>query len=578
MQTEDNHTQQENNNLHTKPLVKKSESVFDEYYLHARPEVLELVPFSARRVLDVGCGAGGFGATLKNRQTVEVHGVELVAEAAQIAKKHLDHVRNKTIEDALPDLPESYYDCIVAADVFEHLIDPWAVLSTLKNKLAPGGKIIASIPNIQNWEVISDLMQGRWDYHNEGILDRTHLRFFTRKSVEELFWRAGLHITNLGTTVHGATTNTLIIKSLVKAGLSLKELTRDGQTYQFLIEAEIPKVTTTPKIAVVILNWNGKEDILECLASVKKIDYPNYEIVLVDNGSVDGSADAISKQYPAITLLQTGENLGYAGGNNVGIRWALEQGADYILLLNNDTIVATDLLSAFINATNLLPSGSILGAKIYFYDNPDTLWFAGGRWRSESNSFEHLGYGQPDSIEFNHKTEVDYITGCALFADAATFKEVGLLGEDFFLTYEETDWCYRAGAKDHKCIVIPEAKLWHKVSSSFGGADSPLVNYFMTRNKLLWAKKHLSYSSRMNLHKKSFRTLRCILLPSWGWVDADVSIGKQILWCFSSWLKTIKRNIANPINKSTLIGLRDYYLGRFGNCPSQVRKLGKLTH
>ena len=334
-------------------------------------------------------------------------------------------------------------------------------------------------------------------------------------------------------------------------------------------------IKTHPFIIIIILNWNGKEDTLECLASVKEFDYANYEIVVVDNGSSDGSVDAISKQYPDMTLLQTGENLGYAGGNNVGIRWALERDADYILLLNNDTIVATDLLSAFINATNLIPSGSILGAKIYFFDNPNILWFAGGRWSNDLNSCEHIGYGQPDGIEFNHKTEVDYITGCALFADAATFKEIGLLDDAFFLTYEETDWCYRARAKGHKCIVIPEAKLWHKVSSSFGGADSPIINYFITRNKLLWAKKHLSYLSRINLLKENLQTLRSILLPPWVWIDADLPLVKKMLWCFSTWLKAIKRNIANSINKSTLLGLRDYYLGKFGDCPNQVRKLRK---
>ena len=333
-----------------------------------------------------------------------------------------------------------------------------------------------------------------------------------------------------------------------------------------------------PKIAVIILNWNGKEDTLECLASVKKLDYSNYEIVLVDNGSTDDSVDTLSKQYPDMTLLQTGENLGYAGGNNVGIRWALEQGADYILLLNNDTIVSTDLLIAFINAANLLPSGSILGAKIYFYDRPDTLWFAGGRWQAEKNRFEHIGGGQLDSVEFSNTVQVDYITGCALFADAATFQDVGLLGDDFFLTYEETDWCYRAKTKGHKCIVIPEAKLWHKVSSSFGGADSPLVNYFMVRNKLLWAKKHLPYPIRIKLHEESLLSLRQILLPPWIWTYEDLPLAKKILWCFSTWLKTIKRNATNPINQSTLYGLRDYYLGRVGNCPNQVRKLGKSTH
>ena len=287
-----------------------------------------------------------------------------------------------------------------------------------------------------------------------------------------------------------------------------------------------------PRVFVIILNWNGRDDTLECIASIKEIDYSNYEIVVVDNGSVDDSVQAISKQYPEIMLLQTGENLGYAGGNNIGVNWALEKNADFILLLNNDTIVARNLLSSFVNAANQLPSGSILGAKIYFYDKPNTLWFAGARWRKESNCFEHIGCGQLDGIEFNHKIEVDYITGCALFADAVTFKEIGLLDEAFFLTYEETDWCYRAREKGHKCIVIPEAKLWHKVSSSFGGADSPLVNYFMTRNKLHWAKKHLTLLTRIKLHHESLASFLIIIVPPLVWATADLPLVKKIIDAF----------------------------------------------
>ena len=131
-----------------------------------------------------------------------------------------------------------------------------------------------------------------------------------------------------------------------------------------------------PRVFVIILNWNGRDDTLECIASIKEIDYSNYEIVVVDNGSVDDSVQAISKQYPEIMLLQTGENLGYAGGNNIGVNWALEKNADFILLLNNDTIVARNLLSSFVNAANQLPSGSILGAKIYFYDKPYLSYYA----------------------------------------------------------------------------------------------------------------------------------------------------------------------------------------------------------
>jgi GT2 family glycosyltransferase/2-polyprenyl-3-methyl-5-hydroxy-6-metoxy-1,4-benzoquinol methylase len=555
---------------HDDEMVTVSES--GAYYLHARPEVLELVPFTARRVLDVGCGAGGFSASLKARQSVEVHGVELVDQAAELARSHLDKVWNDTIEEALPKLPNAYYDCIVVADVLEHLVDPWNVLISLKGKLAAGGKIVSSIPNIQNWDVLAALIQGRWDYQNAGILDRTHLRFFTRKSVEELFWSAGLRITTFTTTVLGPLPPPRLLKTLAKVGLSANQLKQDGQTYQFLIEAEVPTQTTPPKVTAIILNWNGKEDTLECLASVRQLDYTNLEIVVVDNGSTDGSVDAISKQYPGVMLLQTGSNLGYAGGNNVGIKYALGHGADYVLILNNDVVVAPDFLTEFVNAANLLPTGSVLGAKLYSYDRPDTLCSLAGQWNSESSSFEYIGCNQKDGPLFECMLEVDYVIGCALFTSADSFRDVGLLDEKFFLNYEETDWCYRARANGHKCIVVPKAKLWHKVSSSFGGPDSPVHTYFMTRNELIWAKKHLPRFVRTKLHIRSMGKLRRILCPPFRLTTADLPLVKGLLWSFFSWLKTIKRNISNPANKAILVGLRDYYLGRYGDCPDQVRK------
>lgn len=539
------------------------------YYLHARPEVLELVPRTACKVLDVGCGAGGLSANLKARQSVEVHGVELVEKAAEHALNHMDRVWNSTIEEALPKLPDGYYDCIVIADVLEHLLDPWTVLADLKKKLAADGKLISSIPNIQNWGVLSELIQGKWDYRSEGILDRTHLRFFTRKSVQELFWNAGLRITNLSTTVSGPVPPRHMLKGLWRSELSANELERDGQVFQFLIEAEVPGLSNVPKVSVVILNWNGRKDTLECLTSVNKLNYPNYEIVVVDNGSTDDSVAAISHQHPNITLLQTGSNLGYAGGNNVGIRWALDHDAEFILVLNNDTIVSPDLLNAFVNAKDLLPASSVLGAKIFYQDNPNKLWFAGGRWNGGSRCIEHIGHNQMQSNEFNRIAEVDYITGCALFASASTFKEVGLLNESFYLTYEETDWCYRAREKRHICIFVPYAELWHKVSASFGGVESPLQLYFYSRNILLWAERHLPRSAYWSLFRKTFHdSIRFSLGTS-----QDGAMFKRLIWAFSSLWQRLRRDGHDATGRARYLGFRDYLLRRFGDCPDEVRHL-----
>lgn len=543
------------------------------YYLHARPEIVELIPITAQRILDVGCGAGGLSATLKARQTAEIHGVEIVEQAAAHARHHLDHVWNCGIEAALPELPDGYYDCIVIADVLEHLLDPLFVLTELKKKLTSNGTLIASIPNIQNWGTLSELLQGKWDYRSEGILDRTHLRFFTRKSVEELFWGAGFRIARLSRTRRGEPPPSAFLDKMKDIGLSAKELALDGETFQFLIDAELPDLSVKPKVAVVVLNWNGKQDTLECLESIGKLDYPNYQTVVVDNGSTDDSVDAIRTKFPNVFVLQTGANLGYAGGNNVGIKWALNNGADHILLLNNDTAIDPKLLSAFVEAAQTIPNAGVFGAKIYFHDQPDVLWFAGGRWLPNAMRLEHIGYGQKDGDEFEQYRECDYVTGCALLVSADVFRKVGLLDEDFFLTYEETDWCYRARNNGYRCIVVPRAKLWHKISVSFGGSGSPLQKYFMTRNKLLWGQKYLSKDARRALHRQSWELTRAILVPRFPRLNASGSYPKRLLWAALTWYKTVRRNLNDRVNKAVLYAFRDYYFRRFGDCPHAIRQL-----
>lgn len=170
-----------------------------DYYSHPRPELVPLVPSSVSRILEVGCGEGAFAAALRAAhlpQKLEIVGVENYQPAAALAACKLDTVYVGDIETL--ELPyESYFDCVVFADVLEHLVDPWATLVKIRKHVAVHGCVVASIPNVQHWRVISNLVRGSWDYTSEGILDRTHLRFFTRKSILRLFADTGYRVLSL---------------------------------------------------------------------------------------------------------------------------------------------------------------------------------------------------------------------------------------------------------------------------------------------------------------------------------------------------------------------------------------------
>ena len=541
----------------------------NDYYSHVRPEILELIPLEAVTILDIGCGNGDLLGAVKKRQQIKAHGIEISKTAADIAKTELDVVWNESVENALQKLEDNYYDCIIMADVLEHLIDPWSVLAGLKSKLSTTGKLVVSVPNIQNWKIVSKLRKGRWDYTSDGILDRTHLRFFTRQTTFEMLWNAGFKIKESRPIIRDSSQQN---KTPKRTALSINE--DDSLSYQICIQAEAPQAKIAePTISIIIVNWNGKKDTIDCITSLKQLNYTNYQVIIVDNGSTDDSVKTFKSTFPGITIIEEKTNTGFSGGNNAGIKHALESSSDYILLLNNDTVADRDLLKKLIISTNLLPNGSILGPKIFYYDRPKTLWFAGGQWIDEENRFGHLGDNEPDGPNYDSIKEVDYITGCALFASKETFKEVGLLDDNFFLTYEETDWCYRARKKGLKCIFVPEAKLMHKVAASFGGRTSPMYSYFMTRNLLLWAKKYLEFPERISIQKHLIKTSWSEIVPDFSLAKNSDSLIKRIVWGLSSWKKSLNRNFSEPTKKATIIGLRDYYLRRFGNCPEIIRRI-----
>jgi len=241
----------------------------------------------------------------------------------------------------------------------------------------------------------------------------------------------------------------------------------------------------SPLVYVVILNWNGHADTVECVRSCLTITYEPVRILVVDNGSSDGSERLLRSEFPEIEVIQTGANLGFAGGNNVGIRHALDHGANYILLLNNDTLVDRDFVTPLVAIAAADCRVGMLCSKIFFHDAPDVIWFAGAHLRPLLGWNHHLGYGQVDDGRYDNVVETDRPTGCAMMVSKQVCKAIGLLREEMFCYAEDVDWGLRARNAGYKVVYVPTSKVWHKVTRSTGGVASPLSQYYSLRNMLL---------------------------------------------------------------------------------------------
>lgn len=251
------------------------------------------------------------------------------------------------------------------------------------------------------------------------------------------------------------------------------------------------KKDSVPQVSIVVLNWNGLENTLECIESLSKINYPNYEIIVVDNGSSDGSAQTLKDRRYKITLLENAENLGFSAGNNVGILYALEHGADYIFLINNDTIVDQDIVRTLVDVGEKDTRIGMIGPKIYDFYEPDKIWFAGAFIDWKTGESPHLGKGKMDEGQYTDVVEVERLTGCAMLIKREVFEKIGLLDPSYFLYFEDVDFCVRAKKANYKIVCAQHAKVWHKESmSTKAKSGSPLHTYYHNRNRLLFLKKH----------------------------------------------------------------------------------------
>lgn len=345
-------------------------------------------------------------------------------------------------------------------------------------------------------------------------------------------------------------------------------------------------MTATPRVTVVVLNWNGREDTLRCLGSLQGVQYPDRSVVVVDNGSRDGSVAAIRSAHPAVTLIEAGANLGFAAGNNLGIEVGLARGADFVLLLNNDTVVAPDVLAWLVAAAEEHPATAAVSPKIYLMDDPQRIWYAGGRWRTAEGKMEHVDAGilDEDTAETADVRETDYACGCAMLLRASVLREVGLLDPEFFLLFEETDWCFRARDKGYSCRVALRAHVWHKVSSSFGGRSSPLYAYFYARNWLLWSKRHLPWRDYLRV---CFTTVLQAAEPASeplqmaGQFVSGRTGFKQTYWNAATWMRAIRGPAwsasARAVRRARRRGIMDYLRRRFGDCPASVRTMNRFV-
>jgi len=264
------------------------------------------------------------------------------------------------------------------------------------------------------------------------------------------------------------------------------------------------KALTNPKVAIIILNWNGSKDTIECVDSVKNIDYPNFEILIVDNGSTDGSQDLFRIKYPSIAMIENRRNLGFAEGNNVGIKHALKKGTDYVLLLNNDTIVARDFLDKLVDHAKKDSKTGIFGPKIYWHNEPNRIQSVGASinlWGSKDlislwNGKDLLiwkrdRYYPIDKGQFEDVREVETLSGAALLVKKEVIEKTGFLWNEYFASFEDTDWCLRARREGYKVVVVPTSKIWHKTGSATRGNEG-IAFYYQTRNRFLFAKRCLT--------------------------------------------------------------------------------------
>jgi GT2 family glycosyltransferase len=272
---------------------------------------------------------------------------------------------------------------------------------------------------------------------------------------------------------------------------------------------------TGPRVLVLVLAWNGRELTEACIDSILQLDYPHFDVLVVDNASSDGTPAALRRRFGTrIEVLENSRNLLFAAGMNVGLERALAAGYDAVLLLNNDVVLDAGMLRALVEALGREARIAAVGPKIYYFDAPQVIWFAGGElslWRGWPH---HRGLREVDRGQHDVLREVDYLTGCAYLVRTAALRDVGLFDPSYAMYAEDADWSFRARERGWRLVYAPQARLWHHVSAS-SGARSWFKVRRRFRSQLRFLGRHARWYHKLVI---PFGTFAEALRVGWGLV------------------------------------------------------------
>jgi len=256
-------------------------------------------------------------------------------------------------------------------------------------------------------------------------------------------------------------------------------------------------VTHGRKVTAIVLAWNHVEDTVECLESLTCSTYSPLQFLLVDNASTDNTVEVVSQHFPMVEILQSDENLGVSGGYNLGMKRAIEEGADYLLIANNDILVDPRMVQSLVDTLEAHPTAGMIMPKIYhYYGDRTRLWCTGARWRTFPPMVKMTGYNQPDAPQYSYEREIQFAPSCVLMLRRSAVEQVGFFDTGYFFYQDDWDYCVRYRKAGFSIWFSPEAKMWHKVSVSTQKSDKPAKWWiYFGRSAVRYYRKHASMAA-----------------------------------------------------------------------------------